>query len=57
MDCKTRVYYTGSKANKQPEVFLDPNTFSADGTTALTSIDLQKMVRICAYQISEGGSD
>lgn len=42
---------------QQPEVFLDPNTFSADGTTALAGIDFTKDGSLCAYQISEGGSD
>ena len=45
------------QGEQQPEVFLDPNTFSADGTTALTSIDFTKDGSLCAYQISEGGSD
>lgn len=45
------------QGEQQPEVFLDPNTFSADGTTALTGIDFTKDGSLCAYQISEGGSD
>ncbi len=38
-------------------VFLDPNTFSADGTTSLAGISFTKDGSLCAYQISEGGSD
>jgi len=39
------------------EVFLDPNTFSKDGTTSLAGISFSKNSKIVAYQISEGGSD
>lgn len=45
------------KNNSQPEIFLDPNTFSADGTTSLAGIDFTKDGSLAAYQISEGGSD
>src|SRR3954447_18814415 len=45
------------QGEQQPEVFLDANTFSADGTTALAGIDFTKDGSLCAYQISEGGSD
>lgn len=41
----------------KPEVFLDPNTFSADGTTSLAGIDFTKDGSLAAYQLSEGGSD
>jgi prolyl oligopeptidase len=40
-----------------PEVFLDPNSFSADGTTSLAGIDFTEDGSLVAYQISEGGSD
>lgn len=45
------------KGESEPEIFLDPNTFSADGTTALTGIDFTKDGSLAAYMISEGGSD
>ncbi|MBA2762311.1 MAG: S9 family peptidase [Segetibacter sp.] len=45
------------KNGQQPEVFLDPNKFSADGTTSLAGIDFTKDGSLAAYQISEGGSD
>ena len=45
------------KNGGQPEVFLDPNTFSADGTTSLAGIDFTKDGSLAAYQLSEGGSD
>ena len=41
----------------QPEVFLDPNQFSPDGTTSLAGIEFTKDGSVAAYQISEGGSD
>jgi len=50
------VLYRQKKDGK-PEVFLDPNKFSADGTTSLAGIDFTKDGSLCAYQISEGGSD
>ena len=40
-----------------PEVFLDPNTFSKDGTVGLTSLSFTKDGSLCAYAITEGGSD
>ncbi|MEY4106209.1 MAG: hypothetical protein RL181_551, partial [Bacteroidota bacterium] len=45
------------KENGEAEVFLDPNAFSADGTTSLAGIDFSKDGNLAAYQISEGGSD
>src|SRR5215210_1699255 len=41
----------------QPDVFLDPNTFSPDGTTSLAGINFTKDGSLAAYQLSEGGSD
>jgi prolyl oligopeptidase len=46
-----------SKGTEEPEVFLDPNTFSKDGTTSLADITFSKDGSKVAYQISEGGSD
>lgn len=43
--------------NGKPEIFLDPNKFSADGTTSLQGINFTKDGSLAAYQISEGGSD
>src|SRR5690349_19156471 len=45
------------KGEGTPEVFLDPNKFSKDGTTSLAGVDFTKDGSLCAYQISEGGSD
>ncbi len=40
-----------------PEIFLDPNKFSTDGTTSLQGLDFSKDGSLAAYQLSEGGSD
>lgn len=45
------------KAGGAPEVFLDPNKFSADGTSSLSGIEFSPDGSLCAFQISEGGSD
>ncbi|MFA5245186.1 MAG: S9 family peptidase, partial [Pedobacter sp.] len=45
------------KAKGKVEVFLDPNSFSKDGTTSLADIEFTKDGSMAAYQISEGGSD
>ena len=42
---------------KVPEVFLNPNQFSKDGTTSLADIEFTKDGSLAAYQLSEGGSD
>lgn len=39
------------------EVFLDPNTFSEEGTTSLGRVSFSKDGSLVAYSISEGGSD
>ena len=45
------------KEGQEPEVFLDPNEFSKDGTTSLAGIEFTKDGSLAAYQLSEGGSD
>ena len=50
------VYYR-KKGEKEPEVFLDPNTFSEDGTISLGEVGFSKDSKILAYSISESGSD
>ncbi|UMB53136.1 prolyl oligopeptidase family serine peptidase [Lutibacter sp. A64] len=45
------------KGNEEPKVFLDPNTFSEDGTTSLGGMSFSKDGSLVAYAISEGGSD
>ncbi|EGQ8144445.1 prolyl oligopeptidase family serine peptidase [Vibrio parahaemolyticus] len=45
------------KREGEAEVFLDPNTFSEEGTTSLGEVSFSKDYRLVAYSISEGGSD
>ncbi|WP_448103678.1 prolyl oligopeptidase family serine peptidase [Pedobacter panaciterrae] len=45
------------KEGGEPEVFLDPNTFSKDATTSLADISFSKDGSLVAYQLSAGGSD
>lgn len=45
------------KDGGEPEIFLDPNKFSEDGTTSLGEIGFSKDGSLVAYSISEGGSD
>lgn len=51
------VLYRKKRINGTPEVFLDPNTFSKDGTTGLSGIYFTKDGALATYLISEGGSD
>ena len=46
-----------SKDGGEAEVFLDPNTFSEDGTTSMSGLSFSDDGSLLAYQISEGGSD
>lgn len=50
------VLYRKDKNGKE-ELFLDPNTFSSDGTTSLSSVEFSKDGSLVAYSISEAGSD
>lgn len=45
------------RGDEDPEVFLDPNTFSEDGTTSLAQLTFSDDGSLAAYSISEGGSD
>ena len=45
------------KDNETPEVFLNPNEFSKDGTISLGGLSFSDSGNIVAYSISEGGSD
>ena len=49
------LYRKGSDGKE--EIFLDPNTFSKDGTTSLASVSFTEDGSLVAYAISEGGSD
>ncbi|MGF1707079.1 prolyl oligopeptidase family serine peptidase [Enterovibrio baiacu] len=41
----------------EPEVFLDPNTWSGEGTTSLDRLQFSRDDSLVAYSTSEGGSD
>ena len=45
------------KGKEAPEVFLNPNDFSDDGTTSLAGVRFTNDGSRLAYLISEGGSD
>ncbi len=51
------VIYRFKKEGDKPEIFMDPNTFSEDGTTSLGALSFSKNGNLVAYSISEGGSD
>jgi prolyl oligopeptidase len=51
------VWYIQKGLEGEPRVLLDPNRFSADGTTRLAGLALSKNHRYVAYGISTGGSD
>lgn len=51
------VLYIQEGPEGEPRVFLDPNTFSEDGTVSLASTSLSKNAQYMAYSISKGGSD
>ncbi len=45
------------KEGEEATVFLDPNTFSKEGTTSLGDIEFSENGKVASYSISEGGSD
>ena len=51
------VQYIQKGLDGTPEVLLDPNKFSADGTSQLGGFSLSQSGKYVAYGISEGGSD
>lgn len=51
------VIYRQATLDGEPEVFLDPNNLSDDGTVALTGITQSHDGRYTAYTISRSGSD
>jgi len=51
------VYYIQKGMDGTPEVFLDPNALSKEGTTAITMIGLSPDDRYIAYSRSDAGSD
>jgi prolyl oligopeptidase len=51
------VIYMQKGIDGTPEVLLDPNAFSTEGTTQLATLALSKTARYAAYCKSTGGSD
>ncbi len=51
------VMYRTKKLGEDAEEFLNPNTFSNDGTVSMSGVSFTKDGTLVAYQISEGGSD
>ncbi len=49
--------YRSAEPGGEAEIFLDPNTFSEDGTTSLAGLSFTRDGSLAAYMISEGGSD
>ena len=49
--------YKKDESKDNAEVFIDPNTFSDDGTTSLAGLSFSENGKILAHSISEGGSD
>ena len=51
------VFYIQKGLDGPPDLLLDPNKFSADGTSQLGGFSLSESGKYVAYGISEGGSD
>lgn len=51
------VWYVQKGLDGTPEVLIDPNKFSPDGTSRLGTFSLSKDGKIAVYGISKGGSD
>jgi prolyl oligopeptidase len=51
------VLYTVTSLDAQPQQVLDPNTLSADGTVALSGMQVSPDGKLLAYSLSASGSD
>ena len=51
------VLYRQKDMNAEPEVVIDPNTLSADGTVGMGAFVYSKDGNYAAYTLSKGGSD
>lgn len=51
------VLYRQTTLTAQPELLLDPNTLSADGTVALSSMGISNNGKYLAYSVARAGSD
>ncbi len=51
------VLYRKKGEQGEPEIFLDPNTFSKDATTTMRGLSFSKDGSLLAFQIAKGGAD
>jgi prolyl oligopeptidase len=51
------VLYTVTALDAQPQMVLDPNTLSADGTVAVSGLQVSPDGKLLAYSLSASGSD
>ena len=51
------VLYSQGGLEAEPELVIDPNTFSDDGTVALADVEISPDGRYAAMAIQDGGSD
>jgi prolyl oligopeptidase len=51
------VLYTVTALDAEPQMVLDPNTLSADGTVAVSGLQVSPDGKLLAYSLSASGSD
>jgi prolyl oligopeptidase len=51
------VLYSVTSLDGQPQLLLDPNTLSTDGTVALSGMQISNGGKLLAYSLSASGSD
>ena len=51
------VLYTMKSLHSEPEILIDPNTLSSDGTVALSGTEISDDGKLIAYSLSTAGSD